>query len=585
LIKIGKSGNKEISFDLSNLIETRLLIQANSGGGKSYAIRRLLEQSHGQVQQIVLDLEGEFSSLREKFDYIIAGNDGDTPAHPSSANLLAKRLLELKVSAICDLYELPKHDRIRFVRYFLESLINAPRSLWQPVLVVLDEAHHFAPEKGQVESYAAVIDLATRGRKRGLAAVLATQRLSKLHKDVCAELLNKMVGRTSLDIDQARAADELGIIGKQDRIALRLLKPGEFHIYGPALRSGNKVEPGVIKTTVGKVKSHHPKVGSRKLVAPPKPTSRIKKILSQIKDLPEEAKQEARDLATLKKDNADLRRKLTIAEKQGVVKPCNHEEVIIKLNGQITTLEENNKLIKSERDSYKIIAVNADKGLASIIANHNKAGEQLTSLNKMISGAIVGVAAEIKNLPEVKPIQRNKMPISTPKSATIPRAAPVNNGDKEVRGGALRMIEVLAARNPMKTSKAQLATLSGLKKTSGTFGTYFSLLRSKKFIDVNNGNISITEIGQEYIGTSFVNPLTPEETQNMWRQKLSGGALRMFDHLLQIYPEEISREDLALQVSLVYGTGTWGTYLSALRSNDLVTENGNMLKANETLFE
>src|SRR5689334_16314253 len=32
-------------------LDTRLLIQANSGGGKSWLIRRLLEQSHGKVQQ------------------------------------------------------------------------------------------------------------------------------------------------------------------------------------------------------------------------------------------------------------------------------------------------------------------------------------------------------------------------------------------------------------------------------------------------------------------------------------------------------------------------------------------------------
>ena len=31
--------NDEISLDLTTLIETRLIIQANSGGGKTWAIR------------------------------------------------------------------------------------------------------------------------------------------------------------------------------------------------------------------------------------------------------------------------------------------------------------------------------------------------------------------------------------------------------------------------------------------------------------------------------------------------------------------------------------------------------------------
>ena len=106
MIEIGKSGKSKISFHLETLIYSRLLIQSNSGGGKSYLIRGLLERSHGKIQQIVLDLEGEFSTLREKYDYIIAGKDGDTPADPKSAKLLARKLLELEVSAICDLSEL-----------------------------------------------------------------------------------------------------------------------------------------------------------------------------------------------------------------------------------------------------------------------------------------------------------------------------------------------------------------------------------------------------------------------------------------------------------------------------------------------
>src|SRR5712675_1506054 len=111
--------NESVGIDLPSLLDTRLLVQANSGGGKSWLLRRLLEQSHGKVQQIVIDLEGEFATLREKYDYVLAGKDGDTPAEPRSAYLLAKRLLELNVSTIIDLYELHYQDRKQFVRLFL----------------------------------------------------------------------------------------------------------------------------------------------------------------------------------------------------------------------------------------------------------------------------------------------------------------------------------------------------------------------------------------------------------------------------------------------------------------------------------
>ncbi len=54
--------NENIFIDLPTLLKTRLLVQANSGGGKSWLIRRILEQSQGKVQQIVIDVEGDFAS-------------------------------------------------------------------------------------------------------------------------------------------------------------------------------------------------------------------------------------------------------------------------------------------------------------------------------------------------------------------------------------------------------------------------------------------------------------------------------------------------------------------------------------------
>ena len=126
--------NETVSIDLPTLIDTRLLVQANSGGGKSWLLRRLLEQSHGKVQQIIIDLEGEFSTLREKYDYILAAKEGDTAADPRSAALLAKRLLELNVSAIIDLYELSHQERKHFVRLFLTAMINAAKSGKVPAL-------------------------------------------------------------------------------------------------------------------------------------------------------------------------------------------------------------------------------------------------------------------------------------------------------------------------------------------------------------------------------------------------------------------------------------------------------------------
>lgn len=61
------------SIDVDVLLATRLLIQANSGGGKSYLLRRLAEQLFGKVPVIIIDPEGEFATLREKYARVLCG--------------------------------------------------------------------------------------------------------------------------------------------------------------------------------------------------------------------------------------------------------------------------------------------------------------------------------------------------------------------------------------------------------------------------------------------------------------------------------------------------------------------------------
>jgi DNA helicase HerA-like ATPase len=94
------------------------------------------------------------------------------------------------------------------------------------MLVVVDEAQLFAPavagevsDEARKVSLGAMTNLMCRGRKRGLAGVIATQRLAKLAKNVAAEASNFLMGRTFLDIDMARAADLLGMERRQAEIS------------------------------------------------------------------------------------------------------------------------------------------------------------------------------------------------------------------------------------------------------------------------------------------------------------------------------------------------------------------------------
>ncbi|MCB2089149.1 MAG: ATP-binding protein, partial [Sphingomonadaceae bacterium] len=144
---------------------------------------------------------------------------------------------------------------IRCAAQFINALFDAPREFWFPALVVVDEAQMFAPSvAGEIGedtrrlTLSAMTNLMCRGRKRGLAGIVATQRLAKLAKNVAAEASNFLMGRTFLDIDMQRAADLLGMERRQAE-RIRDLERGHFLALGPAIsRRPVAVKIGPVQT-------------------------------------------------------------------------------------------------------------------------------------------------------------------------------------------------------------------------------------------------------------------------------------------------------------------------------------------------
>ena len=226
------------TLDLEELLATRLLVQGNSGSGKSHLLRRLLEQSAPWVQQTVIDPEGDFVTLGERFGHLVI----DAEAHSEQGlELAGERARIHRVSTVLNLEGLDAENQLRRAAAFLDGMFQVGREHWYPMLVVVDEAQLFAPAvAGEVSddarrlSLTAMTNLMCRGRKRGLAGVIATQRLAKLAKNVAAEASNFLMGRTFLDIDMARAADLLGMERRQAE-AFRDLERGHFMALGPAM--------------------------------------------------------------------------------------------------------------------------------------------------------------------------------------------------------------------------------------------------------------------------------------------------------------------------------------------------------------
>ncbi|MGJ5150297.1 ATP-binding protein [Bradyrhizobium sp. SZCCHNS3052] len=226
------------ALDLEELLATRLLVQGNSGSGKSHLLRRLLEQSAPWVQQTIIDPEGDFVTLAERFGHLVIAAEDHTER---ALQVAGERARMHRVSTVLNLEGLDAENQMRRAAAFLNGLFEISRDHWYPMLVVVDEAQLFAPavagevsDEARKASLGAMTNLMCRGRKRGLAGVIATQRLAKLAKNVAAEASNFLMGRTFLDIDMARAADLLGMERRQAE-AFRDLERGQFMALGPAL--------------------------------------------------------------------------------------------------------------------------------------------------------------------------------------------------------------------------------------------------------------------------------------------------------------------------------------------------------------
>lgn len=559
-------GNAEASIDLERIMREGLLIQGGSGSGKSWALRRIIEQTAGQVQIIVIDPEGEFASLREKHDFLLAAPvGGDVPLGVNSAELFARRLLELRTSAICDLFDLPVHQRHRWVRLFVQALMNVPKDLWHDVLIVIDEIHLFAPEKGSGDSEAsgAIVDLSTRGRKRGYGRVAATQRMAGLLKGVLAELKNVLAGHTFYADDQERAAKSLGITraGLQEfRKQLGMLPPGIFFGLGRAIAT----EEVLIK--VGPVFTTHPTAGgSKHMAAPPAPV-KIRKLLAELADLPAEAEAEATSLADLRRQVAELKAKLAAAP-------------IPKALPAPPPIEKRIEVIPREL-APALNAINTELMEAKLLETRLR--QSLAPLWKLIQSPdamLVQPAPRPKATAQRLTITAAKSTSTiAPPSYAKEKRIPVSYGAPPPKDGASRILHAAAQHGGV--TREQLTVLLGYRRSSRD--TYIQKLRAAGALNVAGDLLVITPVGLESIGGSYTPLPTGSALRDHWMGELTGGERALFEILISSYPDAVARDTLSEMTP--YKRSSRDTYLQKLGSRMLVTFDRGSVRASEELF-
>jgi hypothetical protein len=448
-------------------------------------------------------------------------------------------------------------------------------------MVIVDEAHIFCPEHGKGESEAtdSMKGLCTRGRKRLLCPVFATQRLATLAKDASSMLLNRLIGPTFEDLNRKRAAECLSISRENQhefQKQIQLLEPGNFYALGRAITREMKL------VHIGGIETPHGQEAIQYETSPPPPPDKVKALLPKLADLPKEAEEKAKTESELRSEIRTL--KTQLRQQPKAIQQDDPAKQVAKERAKQADIQRAigtmSKQFRSTVGQLETRVKSLQRVMEGIARTASSAANMKIEIQPFVMPKIPGVEiqkGEVRSHSRVVPLR------GTPAIPHHPRPDEPLNGNK-LRAGAERMLAALAQWSPNGMSEGQMRAHAGLRK-SGTFSTYLSDLRKGNYIEEHGGEVYATDIGLEYCKDVPTAPQSTEEVLNIWNPKLRDGARRMLAVLVEAGGEPISKETLGERSQLMK-SGTFSTYLSDLKNARLVILNpdGTVAANRETLF-
>lgn len=237
-VVIGESPNGRIAFDGEKLKygEIRCLTVGSTGSGKSYTTRNMIERfcDYKTGIVIVVDPEGEYFTLRKKYDFVILGTDEDfcdILITEENTSELAIKMLKNKINVIIDLSATDTRIRQEITAKYINTMFENSKYS-SPTQLVIEEASKFAakgdPNPTNIKCTASLKQTAQQGRKRGISTFYNTQRITQLHKDISAECDSWIIGKCIDELDVKRNGIKIGLSDPSEIKALNY----EFFAWG-----------------------------------------------------------------------------------------------------------------------------------------------------------------------------------------------------------------------------------------------------------------------------------------------------------------------------------------------------------------
>jgi uncharacterized protein len=576
----------DLSLPLEAVTQT-IAILAKRRSGKSYAMRRLVEQLFRAGQQVVLvDPKGDQWGVRSSADgkapglpiVILGGERGDVPLEPGSGEVVAKLVVEERVSVLLDLSMFRKHEVATFMTAFMENLyrLKAREIYRTPMMLVIDEADAIAPQKpqkGEERMLGAAEDIVRRGGQRGIGCVLVTQRSAVLNKNVLTQAQMLVALRTIAPQDLAAMNAWIDVHGTPEQRktlmeSLPSLPVGDAWFWSP----GWPTTDGIFKRThVLPIETFDSGKSPEPGVKPVEPKNLADVDLDALK---------GQMAATIEKAKADnpIRLRARIVElehelKKGSRAPSGHA------SKADLDAEFDRGRAAGRRDADEEYSGGFTAGVAAARAKIE------TDLPAALVAAIGGSLRALK----APKRERSAVPERPQRQVTaapaVARAAPAQRPNhagppsEGLTGPQQRVLDALAwwdSIGVQQPDKGQVGFIAGYrvgKNVGGTFGNILGQLRADGLIHYpSTGSASLTPAGFKIARRPFETPST-EALQRAIRDRLDGPESRVLDVLIEAYPNELTKQECGARSNYTVGEnvgGTFGNILGRLRSLGLI---------------
>lgn len=512
---------------------------------------------------------------------VLGGEHGDAPLEETGGKLVAELALARQYRLIVvDLKLLRKGAAQRFMADCLEELYFRNR---RPLNVVFEEADRALPQTTRGADIVlnrvigAAEDIVKLGRSRGLGSTVISQRLATVNKNVTEQTENMILMRMIGPNDRKAVKGWIESNGDPTITAKVLdsmasLRQGEAWMYSPGwLRLLERIRVRAAKTldTSATPTSEQAQVEKAAKRAP----ISLDELRTRMAETIERAKEN---------DPAELRKRLTALQRENetlravpapepqtetqLVYPWSDGELDAAIEKAEAAINRAGEAREQAEAAMKDAAGSVEAGsslLAALRRWREAMDDEIATLDQVVVKAVGNrIAPQASRAAQTSPPARS--PERSPDSSA--------SGAEPVSGPQQRILDALAWFASIGVDmprRSPLGAVCGVSPKSSGFEKNLSTLRTKGLIEYpDRGRVKLSEQGSAAANAPET-PASEAELQEAICRMVSGPQAAILRTLIRVYPQAMSREELAGRVEVSPASSGFEKNLSTLRSFEL----------------